>query len=316
MNRFAFALSLAFAAFAARPALADAMLRPNVVVDADVLKLGDLFDNVGDKTNVVVARSPLPGRRATVDAEWLMRIAHGAGVDWRPASSFDHAVIERTGVTIGSDQIQQELSTALAAQGVPADAEIELANRGLQITVPVGVSTNVGVRDLYYDSRYKRFTATIEVPADSPSAERVRVTGRVFVTVDVPVLAHPMSRGEVITAHDLTWSKSREETLRRDVITDADQMIGLVPRQPLRSGQMISQSDLQKPVAVAKGALVTMVLKAGAMSLSAQGRALESGSVGEVIHVTNTHSNQTIEARVDGPNMVSVSLNGGLALAN
>jgi len=92
-------------------------------------------------------------------------------VDWRPQNAFEQAVVERSGIVIAHEQIEAELMTALAGQGVPANSQIELANRSAQIVVPVGVAQQLGVRDLYYDNRYKRFTATIEVPANSPKCE-------------------------------------------------------------------------------------------------------------------------------------------------
>jgi len=315
MNRLLLPLALAFG-LAAQSAAAGALLRPNIVVDGDVVKLGDVFDNVGAKADVAIARSPAAGRRVTLDADWLQRMANIHGVDWRPQNVFEQAVVERSGVTVTHEQIEAELLTALAGQGITENAQIELANRAVQIVVPVGVSLQIGVRDLFYDSRYKRFTATVEVPANSPSATRVRVTGRVFKSIDVPVLARQVNRGDVIAARDLTWAKMREDSVRRDVIVDPSEVIGMTPRQTVRSGQMISTSDVQKPIAVPRGALVTMILKNGAMSLSAQGHAVEQGSVGDIIRVTNSHSNLTVEGRVEGPNMVSVSLNGTAALAN
>lgn len=315
MNRLLFPLALAFSLVAVS-AHAGALLRPNAVVDGDVVKLGDLFDNVGTKADVAIARAPAPGRRATLDADWLQRVANMNGIDWRPQNAFEQSVVERSGVTVTHDQIEAELLTALAGQGVAGDSQIELANRATQVVVPVGVPLQIGVRDLFYDNHYKRFTATVEVPANSPSATRIRVTGRVFQTVDVPVLSRQVSRGDVIAARDISWAKMREDTIRRDIAIDPSQIVGMTPRQLVRSGQMISTSDLQKPVAVARGALVTMVLKNGSMSLSAQGHAVEQGSVGDVIRVTNSHSNLTVEGRIEGPNMVSVSLNGATALAN
>ena len=87
-------------------------------------------------------------------------------------------------------------------------------------------------------------------------------------------------------------------------------------RQMLRSGQMLSAADLQRPISVTKGALVTMILKVGAMSLTTQGRALEQGSLGDFIRITNTHSNMTVTGKIEGPNVVSVAPPGNIALAD
>jgi flagella basal body P-ring formation protein FlgA len=318
MKRFAFtsAFAFAFALAAGPPALADAQLRPDVVVDGDIVKLGDLFDNVGDRADTPVARAPAPGKRVTCDADWLLRIANMNHIVWRPQSVFDQAVVERSGVTVGHEQIESELLAALAVEGVPAKSEIELANRGARLVVPVGVPLRVGIRDLYYDSRYKHFSATVEVPAESPSAARLRVSGRVFPTVEVPTLARAVSHGEVIVASDITSSRVREDIVRRDVITDADQLIGMELRQNLRANQMISQSDLRKPLAVIKGALVTMILNYHGMTLTAQARAIDQGSLGDTIRLTNTQSNMTVEGRIEGTNLVAVTPGGGIAQAN
>jgi len=317
MKRLALTLCAGFAlAFVATPAKSEVLLRPNVLVDGDVVKLGDLFDNLPDKADTPIARSPAPGRRVTVSAEWLARVAQNYNVSWKPASNFDQAVVERSGVVIDHNQIEDELRRALANEDIPKNSDIELANRAVDITIPVGGPTNVAIRDLSYDKRYARFSATVEVPAGSPSAQRVRISGRVYAMVDVPVLGHAVNRGEVIGAHDLTFVRQREDTLRRDILTDADQMIGMTPKQPLRSGQMVSMNDLQKPQVVARGGLVTMVLKFGPMTLTAQGRATEPGAVGDVIRVANASSNQIVEAKIDGPNMVSVTPNGSGTLDN
>ena len=295
---------------------AAALLRPDVVVEGDVVKLGDLFDGVGDKADAVVARSPAPGRRLTVDSDWLSHVAMMNGVNWRPRDLFDQAVIVRAGVVIPFNQIEAALRAALVDQGAPATDEIALSDRLPQLIIPVGVAPKVGVRELFFDSQSNRFAATIEIPAGAADATRTPVSGRLFQTVDVPVVAHAIGRGDVIGTQDLNWVKARQDSLRRDIVTNPAQIAGMVSRIGLRAGQMVAAGDLQKPLAVARGALVTMVLNYGSMALTAQGRAQDQGSVGDVIRVINTHSNLTVEGTIDGPNRVRVSLNGGVALAN
>jgi len=52
------------------------------------------------------------------------------------------------------------------------------------------------------------------------------------------------------------------------------------------------------------------------MTLTAQGRAVEPGALGDTIRVANATSNQIVEAKIDGPNTVTVSPNSGGVLAN
>jgi len=304
----------------ALPAFADAILRPAVVVTGDQVLLGDLFDGIGDKAKTPVAHAPAPGRRALVDADWLHHVAVMNGLDWKSDDPFLQIVIERAGVTIPRERVEQEIVSALQAQGVSSEAQVDIVNRDLQMVVPANQPATIAVKDLTYDENAHSFTAMIEAPAGAPEPVRLSVAGTVHDVVDIPTLAHPMGHGEVISARDLTFVHMRADKVRRDVIRDADQIIGLTPRNTMRTGQTLALSDLERPQAVARNALVTVVLKQGAMTLSIEARANEAGAVGDIIKVTNTRSNQVIPTRVEGPNLVSVGIGvapaSGVAMAN
>lgn len=313
----AFSLVLALSA-AALPARADALLRTHAVVEGEMVTLGDLFANIpDDKADRPVAKAPQPGRRAALDADWLKRVASHNGIKWQAASVFDQAIVERAGITIPTDRIQAEILRALSERtALPPGAEVELAGTNAPLVAALDSDQTIRVRDVSYDNRSGQFTAVIDTGNDKISSQSVRLLGRVYDTVEIPVPARALSRGEIITARDLSWQRIRENGIRRDVVVDIDQLIGQTPRQRLRPGQMISASEVQKPLAVTRGALVTMILKSGSMSLSAQGRAIEQGSIGDVVRLTNTHSNMTVEGRIEGPNLVSVTSLGSVSLTN
>jgi flagella basal body P-ring formation protein FlgA len=66
-------------------------------------------------------------------------------------------------------------------------------------------------------------------------------------------------------------------------------------------------ADIQAPVTVRKGELVTIVLETRSMRLTAQGKAAEDGAQGAPIRVSNTKSGRVIEAVVSGPGVVTVA---------
>jgi flagella basal body P-ring formation protein FlgA len=104
--------------------------------------------------------------------------------------------------------------------------------------------------------------------------------------------------------------------VRRDVVTNPRLLIGQEPRYQLRAGAPIRTVEVQKPVVVGKSSSVTIILRSKFMTLTAQGRALEDGSVGDVIRVTNVQSKQTVDAKVEGPGQVSVMPGGLRAVAH
>ncbi len=316
MIRFAlFILPCLVFGLAAGEAAAGALLRGSVVVEGDMVKLGDLFDNIGDKSDIAVAHAPAPGHRMTVDADWLQGVAASNDVDWHSHDPFEQVVIERMGVAITREQIEAAILPALKTAGADPESQIGWDNRSFQLIVPLGGSTEVGVRDVAYDAQTQHFTALIEYgTTDSPT--RLHVSGRLYPTIELPVIGRSIAKGDVITAQDISWVRMRTSAVRRDALTDADQIIGMTPRQTLRANQAVAAADIQRPLIVLRGATVTMTLKYGAMLLSAQGRAIDQGSLGDVIHLTNTHSNMTVEGVIDAPNHVTIALTGNVALAN
>jgi flagella basal body P-ring formation protein FlgA len=310
------AASLSFG-FAATATELPPQLKPSAVIDGDVIHLGDLWDNIGDKARVALANAPQPGKRVTLETRWLVAVAQSHGIDWRPATAFERAVVERGGQTVDVRAIETELREALRLEGAPVNSTVEVTNRAsMQIMVPNNTPANVGVRDVFYDRRMNRFSAVVEIPAGAANATRVKVAGNVFASVSIPVLARPMGRGDVITEADIQWIDVRDEVIRRDIVTTARQLIGQEPRYQLRSGAPVRTVEVQKPVIVAKNSSVTMIVRSKFMSLTAQGRAIEDGSIGDVIRVTNVQSKQTVDAKVEGPGQVSVLPGGMRALAN
>jgi flagella basal body P-ring formation protein FlgA len=86
-----------------------------------------------------------------------------------------------------------------------------------------------------------------------------------------------------------------------------EQAVGMAVRRVMLPGQALTLADLSRPLAVQKGARVMMQLVSGGLSLTAQGQALEAGTVGERIQVLNPNSRAVVEAEVVGPDRVRVA---------
>lgn len=318
MKRLLLAVLLSVSASAAAFAAAlPVNLRPVATIEGDTVTLGDLWDNLGDKAETVIANAPQPGKRITADARWLAALAQAHHIDWQPASAFDRIVIERAGQRIDTGRVEDGLRQALGAEGVQGPLELEIINRGtLNLIVPADAPAEIAVRDLSWDPRTNRFAATIEVPAGSPTALRQRVAGRAFTMVRVPVLNRGMSRGDVISHDDIGWQDVRADGVRGDTAIDPRQLIGLEPRRSVRQNAPVRLSEVQRPVLVTRNSIVTMQLITPYMSLTTQGRVSEDGGKGDMVRVTNLQTKRVVEATVDGPGRVTVLPAFGLALAN
>ena len=90
-----------------------ATLRTMTTLHAPVVLLSDLFDDAGANAQRVLGPGPGAGGRIVVEAAQLGAIARQFGVDWRPASSADRAVLDRPGRPLRRDDVLDAVRTAL-----------------------------------------------------------------------------------------------------------------------------------------------------------------------------------------------------------
>jgi flagella basal body P-ring formation protein FlgA len=305
MRSLILALAIATASIVAPVAAEAATLRAVATVDDGLVRLSDLFDDLGTGGDIAVAYAPAPGRRLTFDAAALMEIARTYRISWRPQSRFDRVIVERAGRVIQKSEIAARLAEALKAEGVRRDVEVELFGRNAELAVPHDAPAALEVLGLSFDRQNGRFTATVAAGGDN-AAFRLAVSGRVHQTSPVPVLRRAMGPGDVIRKDDVEIIRLREDRIGRDVVTDAVKLVGMTPRQRLRAGDPVRENDTRPPVLVTRNSTVTIVLQTGYLTLTAQGRAVEDGAKGDTIRVTNLQSKKTIEATVAGPDFVTV----------
>ncbi len=297
------ALTITLAAAAADAA----QTRDVVTVKGDFVRLGDLFEGIGEKASVAIAHAPAPGGRAVYSATRLTSFAYSHGIAWRPVSRFDRVVIKRASQIISREEIHAALRSELEKRGIATGSEIEFTNRRTSVHLPLGVPATLAVQNLNYERRTGRFTATVTAPANHPSAASLVVTGRVYKVIEVPVLNRRVPKGETITMDDIDWITLPATKVRRNIIVDENRLLGKTPRRGLRAGQPIRNGDVRAPIVVAKGSLVTMILKTRSMVLTSKGRAIENGAIGDTVKIMNTQSKTVIEAVVAGANWVTVS---------
>jgi flagella basal body P-ring formation protein FlgA len=299
---------IALAALSTAVPASAASVRSNVVVEGDQVRLGDIFEDAGPKADTVVLYAPAPGRRVTLNANWLAEVARIYKVAWRPLSQYDRAVVERAGNVISTGEITAALRRELIAKGMPTHHEIELVNRTLEIVVPLEALASVDVRNLNYNVATGQFNAMALAGGDGPSAQRVMLQGRAHAAAAVPVLRRAINPGEIIRKDDIEIVYRREDLVGRDIIADPSRLIGRTPQYRLRIGEPVRENDVRQPTLVKRNSQVLIKLEWGAMTLTAQGKALDEGSRGDMIRVENLQSNKTIEATISGPDLVTVTL--------
>jgi flagellar basal body P-ring formation protein FlgA len=75
---------------------------------------------------------------------------------------------------------------------------------------------------------------------------------------------------------------------------------GLETRVAIYAGKPVRAGDLGAPTLVARNQIVALVYLSGSLAISAEGRALSSGSEGDEVRVMNLASRSTVSGRI-GP---------------
>jgi flagella basal body P-ring formation protein FlgA len=298
--------ALILAALAAAAPAQAATLRTLTTLAAPVVRLSDLFDDAGAHADRVLGPGPAPGERIVVEAAQLAAIARQFGVDWRPASTADRAVLDRPGKLLPRATVTAALMAALARVGGPEDADLQLPGFEPPL-IPTEANPSVSVEQLDYEGATGRFSATVLVGGEAMAPIWLHLAGQLDEIAHVLVPTHRLAAGSIVRAADLAAAKVHAATLRGEVVREPAQALGQALRHAVPAGQPVLLAELQRPLVIAKGARVAMELRMPGLAVIAQGTALDGGALGERIHVLNPVSRMASEGEIVGPDRVAVA---------
>ncbi len=314
-------------------------LWPTAVTDRDVIRLRDVarLDGFGSEDGdrlgeVVVARSPQPGGRATVGLEDIRNELYAAGVNLAALLLKGASVCEISRPVPGRPQQapqaadRQERPCRWPSDGQHVDRTLELAVRQrieaslahlggrVQVRFSRASRQALGLSEPDYtfriQSRSDRMLGLVsfdvDVVRDGASALTVPVVTEVSLIKRVIVARRAINRGAVVRAKDVAMAE-RQFTRLEDVgLTDLGAVVGQEARRFLDRGTLIGPRDVRPLPLVRRGRLVTVWNRSGPIVVKAVGKALDSGSYGQVVQVKNDRSGQTFYARVSGQQTVVV----------
>lgn len=310
-------IALAFFALGTADPSAAADLKENIAIDSRLVTLGDLFDNIGDKTDIIVFEAPAPGKSKTVSGRDLQRIADKHDIDWQRPDYLKRVSLRRHSDTIAASELSDLFLELAIDQGASEDSQIRLYGRNDGLVVPVGVSLpDIEVESFALTERKDRFSVTIQVPSGGDIPDKINLRGGIEQVRDIPVFNRNVMPGETIQQSDLAWIKYPTNRLNGRSILSSSELVGMTVRRPARTDKPITASDIVAPVAIAKGDAVTMVVRTRAMVLTAAGRALENGGIGDTIRILNPKSRQTVDAKIIRTGQVEVLSGPTLALGS
>ena len=319
MTMRSFLLAAALLAAGAASALAQASedviatpaLRASVIVSSDVVRIGDIIDNAGTAALIAVYRAPDLGTTGSLPTEKVLAAlqAHQViGVDTRDIKSVS---VTRLSRPLPAKQIELQVGRALEHRsGLGEAADIALTFdrdvRDIQLE-----ATNTGALQpaaVRYDPRSGRFDISFEISNEAGATPTtLRFTGTAIETVEAAVLTRDVDRSEVLKSSDVIAQRRP----RAEVGSDAAARrlaVGMQMRKQLRAGQALRASDLAKPDLVQRDDNVTLIYESAGLYLTIRGKAMESGTDGDVVNVLNLQSKRTVSGVVIGRDQVAITV--------
>jgi flagella basal body P-ring formation protein FlgA len=120
----------------------------------------------------------------------------------------------------------------------------------------------------------------------------------------IVVPSHSIPRGTTISDSDLLYQTVTPDSVQAGIVTSMNDLDGMETRRTLRAGEPVRPDDVRKPILVTKGSTVTIVFNAPGITLTAVGKAMSEGGMGEAVTVLNPISYRQITCTVSGAGAV------------
>ncbi|WP_344795157.1 flagellar basal body P-ring formation chaperone FlgA [Litoribacillus peritrichatus] len=148
---------------------------------------------------------------------------------------------------------------------------------------------------------------TIKVSCSSPrwsfySGATVKAYGTVITA------SSPIGKGEIVTKDHIKYSKVNLAKMNGNVLTEADSILGLAAKRPIRQGYMLTHNQFEAPKLIKRGDGIMIQAVSKLLTVSTPGEALTHGRLGENIRVRNLKSDREVIARVKDRDTVIVML--------
>ena len=267
----------------------------------DVAVAVPAFANVAP--DFTLGYAPAPGTRRVFKSDALERLARNQGVAAEALEALPDVCFERAMATLEAGEILGAMHNAWNAPEVRMElrsfspqiapqGKVVFARTGLQLPATSDPQADVIWRGYVLYGNNRRFGITARARITTTTTRVVAVSD---LATGVPVREDQI-RLESFDAFALDDRPAR----------NLDEVVGFVPRTPIRSGVTVLRSQLSRAPEVARGDMVKVEVTAGGAHLLFEGRAETDGVEGKTILVKNLTSGKDFRARVTGKGKVSV----------
>ncbi len=308
-------LAFTGAAFAQaeRNIIAAPTLRASVTVGSDVVRIGDVVENAGTAAQIAIFRAPDLGTTGSLPTQQLLSVLRAHDVIGVQTNDIREVSVTRASRTLAAKEIEQQIARVLEHRnglGDAANISVNFERDLRELQLDAAHTGDMRATIVRFDPRNGRFDITFEIPNDvTYTATRLRFTGVAVETVEAAVLTRAVERNDILKSSDVVVERRPKAEVGNDIAI-RDRAVGMQVRKPMRAGQALKAADLGKPDMVSRDQSVMLIYETPGLYLTGRGKALESGTEGDTVSVTNLQSKRTVQGVVTGPGQVSIVVPG------
>lgn len=285
-------------------------------IDGDTVHLGDIArfrpaDDIRvDRLKAIeVSVSPAPDTFRRISRDLIMyRIAGSINGDRDITLSIPETmIVERAAQIVTGDTIEK-IFNDYVMNNAPWERDqivIERINAPESIALPKG-KLSWDIDEKQNNNFTGNFSIMIDFRVDDDSLRKIIVSGKLSVIRDIVKAARNINSGDIITSEDVILVSEKRKYFRKSLITDTNAVLGKRATRRIQADQPIQTGMFEVPPAVEKGDRVVIKAENNQVLITASGKALEEGCVGDQIRVRNTSSGREIVATVKRSDLVEV----------
>lgn len=279
-------------------------------IDGQYISIGNIgrvsginADEARRLESLTLGFAPPPGRSRIITPDTVkMRLLQEGFLPQQIAIRGEEEIlVARNGQTVPADAITAAVLKELTPRAA-SDVVFQVVRPAVAPVMPVGelrftCSTPSRTEGQFY--------VLVDV-AVGDEVQKVNVTLKAVRPGPVVVALKRADRGAIIRREDLGVETRDLFEQPRDVITNADEIVGRVLTRPVQPGFVLTESLIEEETLVKRGDRVRMIVRGPGIELTSAGEAFESGGIGKVIRVRNVSSNRILSGRISGAGEVVI----------
>jgi len=292
------------------------LLNTTATVEGEEYKLGEIarlegedFKAIDRLLQIVIGRSPLPGRQLTVTQSLINSRLRAKRFDTNRLEfpGLESTSIQRLSTRIPGEDIDQVVLDHIRKANPDSDIKPRLLASSRDLFLPRGdISYEIQERGSHRKEGGYR-TYEVHFSVEGKLVQKIPVRTYLKVYKEVYVAKHEIRPEAVVQESDLLTVRRTVDRMPQNYVTDKKQLVGKIATRHINPKEVLKGSSFSAPPLVKVGDRLLIVYETANLLLSVQGVSMAKGHLGERIPVRNAESKMVVYAQVKSRNLVQVN---------